>query len=59
MGSGDAGAFEEGVPTTFAPGQPAYFRNFVQSRATVPTTRTDKMKSKPRFLAILTKTTAN
>jgi len=58
MGCGDRGAFGEVAPITSAPGQPAYVRNWVQSRVTVATTDTGKMLVKTRLLAILKKTTA-
>ena len=58
MGCGDGGAFGEVAPITSAPGQPAQIYNQVQSRATVSTMKTGKMKLKTRHSAIVKKTTA-
>jgi hypothetical protein len=58
MVCGGAGTFGKGVPTTSVPGLPAHVRHLVQSRATVSTTETGKLKLKTRLQAILKKTTA-
>jgi hypothetical protein len=58
MDCDDAGAFGECAMNTSAPGQPVHVRNLVQSRVTVSTTETGKMKLKTRHSAILKKTTA-